>query len=82
MRRPPAPNSSTTRRVYAISKRIVAAAAKQPLETITRDWLTGPAGLANTGWRKRGRVPRLGRPRSSTRRRWRRSARGSAARSW
>src|SRR5204863_181736 len=37
--------------VYAISKRIVAAAAKQPLETITRDWLTGPAGMTNTGWR-------------------------------
>jgi CubicO group peptidase (beta-lactamase class C family) len=39
--------------VYAVSKRIVAAAAKQPLETITRDWLTGPAGMTNTAWRKR-----------------------------
>lgn len=39
--------------VYAVSKRIVAAAARQPLETITRDWLTGPAGMANTAWRKR-----------------------------
>lgn len=39
--------------VYAISKRIVAAAAKQPLEAITRDWLTEPAGMANTAWRKR-----------------------------
>lgn len=39
--------------VYAISKRIVAAAAKQPLETITRDWLTEPAGMASTAWRKR-----------------------------
>jgi len=39
--------------VYAVSKRIVAAAAKQPLEAITRDWLTVPAGMANTAWRKR-----------------------------
>ncbi|MEP9358368.1 serine hydrolase [Sphingomonas sp. KR3-1] len=39
--------------VYAITKRVVAAAAKQPLETITRDWLTAPAGMANTAWRKR-----------------------------
>lgn len=39
--------------VYAITKRVLAAAAKQPLETITRDWLTGPAGMNNTAWRKR-----------------------------
>ncbi len=39
--------------VYAVSKRIVAAAAKQPLEVITRDWLTAPAGMTNTSWRKR-----------------------------
>lgn len=39
--------------VYAITKKVVAAAAKQPLETITHDWLTGPAGLTQTGWRKR-----------------------------
>jgi len=39
--------------VYAITKRIVAAAAKQPLETITHDWLTAPAGMTNTSWRKR-----------------------------
>lgn len=39
--------------VYAISKRIVVAAAKQPLETITHDWLTAPAGMNNTAWRKR-----------------------------
>jgi CubicO group peptidase (beta-lactamase class C family) len=43
--------------VYAISKKIVAAAAKQPLETITRDWLTGPAGMAHTVWRKRPETP-------------------------
>jgi CubicO group peptidase (beta-lactamase class C family) len=39
--------------VYAVTKQIVAAAAKQPLDVITRDWLTVPAGMANTGWRKR-----------------------------
>jgi CubicO group peptidase (beta-lactamase class C family) len=39
--------------VYAITKQIVAAAAKQPLDAITRDWLTGPAGMSDTSWRKR-----------------------------
>ncbi len=39
--------------VYAITKKLLAAAAKQPLETITHDWLTGPAGLSHTDWRKR-----------------------------
>jgi CubicO group peptidase (beta-lactamase class C family) len=39
--------------VYAITKRVLAAAAKQPLETLTHDWLTGPAGMADTSWRKR-----------------------------
>ena len=39
--------------VYAITKRIVAAAAKQPLEAITHDWLTAPAGMSDTAWRKR-----------------------------
>ena len=39
--------------VYAITKKIVAAAAKQPLEAITRDWLTAPAGMSHTNWRKR-----------------------------
>ncbi len=39
--------------VYAITKQIVAAAAKQPLETITHDWLTAPAGMTNTSWRQR-----------------------------
>lgn len=39
--------------VYAVTKRILAAAAKQPLETITRDWLTGPAGMTDTAWRQR-----------------------------
>ncbi len=39
--------------VYAITKRILAAAAKQPLEAITHDWLTAPAGMNDTSWRKR-----------------------------
>jgi CubicO group peptidase (beta-lactamase class C family) len=39
--------------VYAVSKRIVAAAANQSLDRITHDWLTGPAGMNETAWRKR-----------------------------
>jgi CubicO group peptidase (beta-lactamase class C family) len=39
--------------VYAITKRILTVAAKRPLEIITRDWLTAPAGMTNTSWRKR-----------------------------
>jgi CubicO group peptidase (beta-lactamase class C family) len=39
--------------VYAVTKRIVTAAANQPLETITRDWLTAPTGMNETAWRKR-----------------------------
>ena len=39
--------------VYAITKRILVAAAKMPLETITHDWLTGPLGMKATAWRKR-----------------------------
>jgi CubicO group peptidase (beta-lactamase class C family) len=39
--------------VYAVTKRILTAAAKLPLETVMRDWLTGPAGMSDTSWRKR-----------------------------
>ncbi|RYY27125.1 MAG: class C beta-lactamase-related serine hydrolase [Sphingomonadales bacterium] len=39
--------------VYAISKRILTAATKLPLETITNDWLTEPLGMKDTAWRKR-----------------------------
>lgn len=42
--------------VYAMSKRIVAAAADQSLETITHDWLTAPLGMADTAWRQRPAV--------------------------
>ncbi|PXA91596.1 serine hydrolase [Caulobacter sp. D5] len=38
---------------YAVVKAVLAAAARQPLETITGDWLTAPAGMADTSWRKR-----------------------------
>ena len=38
---------------YAVTKRVLAAAAHEPLETLTRDWLTAPAGMADTSWRKR-----------------------------
>lgn len=39
--------------VYAVTKRILMAAAKLPLETITHDWLTAPLGMADTAWRQR-----------------------------
>jgi CubicO group peptidase (beta-lactamase class C family) len=39
--------------VYAIAKRVLAAAAGKSLETITRDWLTAPAGMRETSWRQR-----------------------------
>lgn len=39
--------------VYAVAKRILAAAAKRPLDAITRDWLTTPLGMRDTTWRKR-----------------------------
>lgn len=39
--------------VYAITQRIVSAAARQPLDVVTRDWLSDPVGLSNTDWRTR-----------------------------
>jgi CubicO group peptidase (beta-lactamase class C family) len=39
-----------------VTKRIVTAAAKLPLETLTRDWLTAPLGMVDTAWRKRPAV--------------------------
>ena len=39
--------------VYALTQRILAAAAKLPLEAITHDWLTIPAGMHETSWRQR-----------------------------
>ena len=38
---------------YAVTKRVLAAAARQPLEALTAAWLTGPAGMNDTAWRKR-----------------------------
>ncbi len=42
--------------VYAVTKRVLGAAAKASLETLTADWLTGPAGMGDTAWRKRPAV--------------------------
>ncbi len=39
--------------VYATAKRILEVAARQPLDTLTADWLARPAGMAHTAWRKR-----------------------------
>lgn len=39
--------------VYAITKAIVTAAADQPLDVITHDWLTAPIGMTDTAWRQR-----------------------------
>lgn len=39
--------------IYALSKAVLVAAAKQPLETITTDWLTRPVGMTDTAWRQR-----------------------------
>jgi CubicO group peptidase (beta-lactamase class C family) len=39
--------------VYAALKPILAKAAGQPLESLSHDWLTAPAGMADTAWRKR-----------------------------
>lgn len=38
---------------YAVTKRVLATAAGASLETITHDWLTVPAGMDDTSWRKR-----------------------------
>lgn len=39
--------------VYAITQRVLEAAAGKPLDALTRNWLTAPAGMADTGWRRR-----------------------------
>jgi len=38
---------------YAVTKQVLSKAAGLPLETITRDWLTAPAGMGETAWRQR-----------------------------
>ncbi|WP_269714901.1 serine hydrolase domain-containing protein [Caulobacter sp. NIBR2454] len=38
---------------YAVTKRVLAAIARQPLEAITTEWMTGPAGMVDTAWRAR-----------------------------
>lgn len=42
--------------VYAVMKKVLVAAAHQPLEAITRAWLTAPAGMTETAWRQRPAV--------------------------
>jgi len=39
--------------VYAVTKRVVAAAARSSLDAVTHDWLTAPAGMSHTAWRQR-----------------------------
>lgn len=39
--------------VYAITKKVLTAASKLPLDEITRRWLTEPLGMKNTAWRQR-----------------------------
>lgn len=38
---------------YAITKKVLEGASKQSLDDLTRLWLTEPAGMADTSWRKR-----------------------------
>ncbi|MES2341051.1 MAG: serine hydrolase [Pseudomonadota bacterium] len=38
---------------YAVTKQVLAAAAKAPLDALTHDWLTAPAGMTDTAWRRR-----------------------------
>jgi CubicO group peptidase (beta-lactamase class C family) len=42
--------------VYAITKKILTAATKMPLDRITREWLTQPLGMKDTAWRQRPAV--------------------------
>ncbi|WP_334162136.1 serine hydrolase domain-containing protein [Phenylobacterium sp.] len=42
--------------VYAVTKRLLEAAARRPLEALTREWLTAPAGMVETAWRPRPAV--------------------------
>jgi CubicO group peptidase (beta-lactamase class C family) len=39
--------------VYAVTKHILTAVSHQSLGAITREWLTEPAGMSETAWRKR-----------------------------
>ena len=38
---------------YAIMKPVLEGAAKKPLDDLTREWLTAPAGMKDTAWRRR-----------------------------
>jgi CubicO group peptidase (beta-lactamase class C family) len=41
---------------YAILKAVLEGASGRPLDDLTRDWLTAPAGMKDTSWRKRPAV--------------------------
>lgn len=38
---------------YAVLKKVLEGASKQSLDQVTSAWLTGPAGMKDTSWRKR-----------------------------
>ena len=38
---------------YAVTKRVLERAASQPLDELTRQWLTQPLGMSQTSWRPR-----------------------------
>jgi len=43
--------------VYATTKKILEAATKMRIDAVTREWLTVPAGMKDTAWRKRPAAP-------------------------
>ena len=48
---------------YAITKKVLEGASKQSLDDLTRLWLTEPAGMSDTSWRKRpGAFADIGNP--------------------
>ncbi len=48
---------------YAILKNVLEAASGEPLDKLTTDWLTEPAGMSDTAWRQRPEVfARVGNP--------------------
>ena len=60
---PAGANFSYNTPVYAASKRVLEAASGLSLEGLTREWLTGPAGMADTAWRLRpGSLSDVGNP--------------------
>lgn len=50
---PPGARFAYNTPAYARLQRVLEAAAGAPLDALTRDWLTGPLGMADTAWRPR-----------------------------